>query len=50
VLQQEADPTIWPPVDDQISPSHGLSDAPLEPSFISEYATCRSCAPIWNRF
>jgi len=53
VLQQEAYPAIQPPVDAQnsvIPGAIGLSDTPLEPSFISEYSTPRSHAPIWNYF
>ena len=53
VLHQEAYLTIQPHVDDENSAIHGtigLSDTPLEPSFISEYSTHRSYAPIWNRF
>jgi len=49
VLQQEAYPAIRPPIDAQNSAIPGvidLNDRPLEPSFISEYLTHRSYAPV----
>jgi len=49
VLQQEAYPAIQPPVDAQNSAVPGaidLSDTPLELSFICEYSTPRSYAPM----
>ena len=49
LLQQEAYLAIQPPVDAQNSAilgTIGLSDTPLEPSFIFEYLTPRSYVSI----